>query len=84
MNFSKWKNRYVGQNESDVQKFFIKESFVLTKHKERNVIMKTVNRILEKLDRIFDFLGSDTMFYIILCWFVLIFISVTYQIFIIN
>jgi len=51
---------------------------------ERNVTMKTVNRILEKLDRIFDFLGSDVMFYIIVCWFVLIFISVTYQIFIIN
>jgi len=38
--------------------------------------MKSFYHILELLDRIFDFLGSDTMFYIITIWFLLIFLSI--------
>lgn len=38
--------------------------------------MKSFYNVLEWLDKVFDFLGSDTMFYIITIWFVIIFISV--------
>lgn len=39
--------------------------------------MKLYYRILEILDQIFDFLGSDLMFYVIIIWFILIFIRVS-------
>lgn len=39
--------------------------------------MKLYYRILEILDQIFDFLGSDLMFYVIVIWFILIFIRVS-------
>ena len=38
--------------------------------------MKSFYNVLEWLDKVFDFLGSDTMFYVITIWFVIIFISV--------
>mgnify|MGYP003109567638 CR=1 FL=1 len=37
--------------------------------------MKLLHVMSDVLDRLFDFLGSDTMFYIITIWFVIIFIS---------
>ena len=39
--------------------------------------MKIINHILYVLDKVFDFLSSDEMFYIIVIWFVAILIKIS-------